>query len=195
MSVVNIPGFLSIEFGEYIRKYFKTNSDLIDPHKHKSNERLHLISSILLYLVPLYFFLTNNPIVSIITLIIAISISGLHMGQMYNTKQIANLFRTIITICIAYLHHKNYKLVIWAIPVIFLSCMHNIGLLTLILYYGCSCFNQSDDLQCKSITLFSIIASITGVLLDKSCNIEYGHELYHIALATMILISNMQNTI
>ena len=86
MSVVNIPGFVSIEFGEYIRKYFKTNSKLIDPHKHKSNEKLHLISSLLLYLVPLYFFLNKNPIVSIITLIIAVSISGLHMSQMYNSK-------------------------------------------------------------------------------------------------------------
>ena len=140
------------------------------------------------------FFLNNNSIVSIITLIIAISISGLHMGQMYNSKQITNLFRTIITICIAYLHHKIINLLFGLYLLYYLSCIH-IGLLTLILYYGSTCFNQSDDLQSKSITLFSIIASIGGVLLDKSLNIEYGHELYHIALATMILISNMKNTI
>ena len=110
---------------------------------------------------------------------------------MYNKSEICNCFRTIITLCFSYMFHKNFKLVIWAIPIIILSCLSNLWLLTFIIYYTSMFFNKSTDIQNKSLSLFAIIASLGGVCLDKTCNIEYGHELYHIAIAVIILITNM----
>ena len=191
MSVIKIPGILSLEFGEYIRRFFKVNTQITNPHKHKSNERLHLISSLILYLVTMYFYLNNNNTIATLSFIIAISISGLHLGQMYNKSEICHCFRTIITLCFSYMFHKNFKLVIWTIPIIALSCMNNLWLLTFIMYYTSMFFNKSTDIQNKSLSLFAIIASLSGVCLDKTCNIECGHELYHIAIAVIILITNM----